>query len=492
MAATLFWYDLETFGLDPRYDRIAQFAGLRTDERLERIGEPVAIYCRLSPDYLPSPYSCLVHGITPQHCAEAGVSDYDLARLVRKHLSGPGTVVAGFNSLQFDDEFIRSLLFRNLFDPYEREWKNGNSRWDIIDLMRAAHDLRPEGIVWPTEEGGRPIFTLGALAKANGIGHEAAHDALHDVNATVGLARLVRVKQPKLFRWYYSHRSRDSLRPLVDLVDRTPLVHTAVGYTSVRGCTTLVAPIALDPENRNALVAVDLRFDPASILDLSVEELRRRVFTKAGELDEARLPLSRIRLNRCPALAPLGTLSSEAAERLGLDVEACLAHLKVVQGQPELIQKLVAVYETPPPQVAADDPELRLYDGGFLPDRDASLLAEAQQSLESLPPAEAKQRLYALRFQDDRPAQLIRRLFARNFPDTLGEEEAKRWRGFCAGRLQFPPVPGATDLATYSKVISQRLEDASTPARDRAILHALLDYRTSLEREILRYEPGSP
>ena len=487
MAATLFWYDLETFGLDPRYDRIAQFAGLRTDEHLERLGEPVAIYCRPSPDYLPSPYSCLIHGITPQHALEAGVSDYELARTVREHMSRPATVVAGFNSLQFDDEFVRSLLYRNLFDPYEREWKNGNSRWDLIDLMRAAHDLRPEGIVWPKEESGRPIFTLSALAKANGIGHESAHDALHDVNATVDLARLVKARQPKLFRWYFSHRGRDSLRPLIDLVDRTALVHTSVAYTSDRGCTTLVAPVALDPENRNLLLAVDLRFDPASILDLSVEELRRRVFTKAAELDAPRLPLSRIRLNRCPALAPLSTLSDEAAGRLGIDVKQCLSHLAIVKRESELIQKLVAVYETPPPPLESEDPELRIYEGGFLPERDAALLAEAQSLLSTLPPHEAKRRLYEMRFLDDRPAQLIRRLFARNFPETLGEEEAKRWRSFCAGRLQLPPVADATDFATYSKVILQRLEDPATPARDRGILLALLDYRGRLEREVLEY-----
>ncbi len=104
-------------------------------------------------------------------------------------MSVPGTTTAGFNSLQFDDEFVRNLLYRNLFDPYEREWRKGNSRWDLIDLMRAARDLRPEGIVWPEDEEGRPIFTLVALARANGIAHESAHDAMHDVLATVDLAQ---------------------------------------------------------------------------------------------------------------------------------------------------------------------------------------------------------------------------------------------------------------------------------------------------------------
>ena len=90
-----------------------------------------------------------------------------------------------------------------------------------------------------------------------------------------------------------------------------------------------------------------------------------------------------------------------------------------------------------------------------------------------------------MRFQDERPAQLIRRFFARNFPQVLGAEEAARWRSFCAGTPM--PAEGAADLATYSKIIAQRLEDPATPARNRAILLALLEYRGSLEREVLDY-----
>ncbi len=497
MARSFFFYDLETFGLEPRYDRIAQFAGLRVDEELRPVGDKLILYCRPTPDYLPAPQACLVHGITPQAAREEGVTDYELARRIRAELLEPGTTTLGYNTLQFDDEFLRSLFYRNFYDPYEREWRNGNSRWDLIDLMRAARDLRPEGLVWPTGEDGRPIFTLEALAKANGVAHGTAHDALHDVLATVGLARLVRERQPRLWDWYYGHRTRDSLRPLIDLVDRTPLLHTSAAYTSEQGCTTLVAPISLDPENRNQLIALDLRFDPAEVLDLPVEELRRRVFTKSEELEVPRLPLARLRLNRCPFLAPRSALSPEAAERLGLDLVACERHLALVRREPELIQKLVAVFEGPIAPSEESDPELRIYSDGFFSEEDAAAFAAIHEALDAALGADAnggalvaaKARLYRMKFLDDRPPQMLRRFFARNFPETLSREEARRWRSFCAGRLQFPPVEGAADLGSYAKFVEQRLASPSLPARDKAILLALLAYKTELEREVLDYVP---
>ena len=490
MARSFFFYDLETFGLDPRYDRIAQFAGLRTDENFEPVGDRVILYCKPTPDYLPNPRSCLVHGITPQAALESGLPEYELARRIEGEFSVAGTTCLGYNTIQFDDEFVRNLFYRCFFDPYAREWQRGNSRWDLLDLMRAAHDLRPEGLVWPAGEDGTPIVKLEVLARANGVDEGAAHDAMHDVLATIGLARLVRLRQPKLFDWYYGHRTRDSLRPLVDLVSREPLVHTAAAYTSPRGCTTLVAPIALDPENRNQLIALDLRFDPAEVVDLPVEELRRRVFTKADELDKPRLPLSRIRLNRCPFLAPRNTLSDAAAQRLGIDLGACAAHLERIRREPELIQKLVAVFEGPLSSNDADDPDLKLYSEGFFPDEDTALFAKIHETLAAVPPAEARPKLYRLRFRDDRPAQMLRRFFARNYPETLSAEEARRWKSFCATRLQLPTSTEGTDLGSYAKIVAQGLENPATPARDRGILLALLSYKSTLEGEILGYPDG--
>lgn len=487
MPASFLWYDLETFGLDPAADRVAQFAAVRTDGEFREKGEPVLLYCKPAKDYLPDPRSCMVHGITPAHADEAGIGEYEFAKALRAEMLVPGTTTGGYNTLAFDDEFVRHLFWRNLFDPYEREWANGNSRWDLIDLARAARDLRPEGVVWPNRDDGRPSFRLEALAKANGIAHENAHDALSDVRATIGLARLLRERQPKLFRWYWTHRSRDSLTRLVDLVERTPLVHAAAGFTSERGCTTLVAPLAVDPANRNNLFAVDLRFDPEAILELGPDEIRARAFAKGEELEGARVPLVKIRLNRCPFLAPAATLSAEAAERLGLDAAAAEKRRALLARHPELIQKMVAAFELPGPREESPDPELRLYSGSFVGDDDKARLAKVHAAIDELGPAAAKREAYALKFRDERLAQLLRRFWARNFPETLPPAEAGRWRDFCAARLQLPQGEGRVDLAEYGRLVMARLDDPATPARDRALLHALLSWKRALEDEVLSW-----
>ena len=493
MAASILWYDLETFGLDPRHDRIAQFAGLRTDENLEPVADRIVLYNRITPDYLPSPYSCLVHRITPAATLEKGLPEYDFAKAIRTEMLAPGTCVAGYNSIRFDDEFVRNLLYRNLFDPYEREWADGNTRWDVIDLFRATRDLRPDGLSWPDGQDGKPDFRLGSLAAANDIQLVSAHDAFHDIAATVGLARVVRQAQPRLYDWYWKHRTRDSLRPLVNLANREPLVHTAAQYTSERGCTTIVAPVGMVPGRRDGLVAIDLRYDPSPLLDLPVEEIRRRVFSRKAELEEGeRIPLVDIRLGRCPFLAPLSTMDAKAAYRLGLDPELATQRARSLGREPDLIQKLQAVFAPPPPEAVEPDPEYRIYSGGFFRDEDKDSMAAVHESIATLGPAEARPHAYAMPFLDERLPQLVRRLFARNWPQTLSAAELARWRSFCASKLLCPRIEGATDLAGFSKTVESLLSNLDTQAADKPILLELLSYRGSLEQEILSYqESGS-
>ena len=487
MPPSFLWYDLETYGLDARGDRIAQFAGVRTNGKLDVVGERIVLYMKPGADWLPNPDACLVHGITPQHAEESGLSEYDLALRLRAEMTEPGTTSVGFNTAQFDDEFVRNLFYRNLLDPYEREYAKGCSRWDIIDLARAARDLRPEGIVWPADEDGKPLFRLEALAKANGVAHEAAHDAMSDVLATIGFARLLRERQPKLFDWHWKNRGKQALKRLVRLDERTPLVHSSAIHTSPKGCTTLIAPIAFDPEKVNHLVALDLRYDPSAIIDLPVEELRRRVFTKRDELDVPRLPLVDIQLNKSPFLAEAKVMDPATAERLGIDLAACERNRAVLAKSRELLQKLVAVYAMSEQPEEPDDPDLQIYSGGFFPNEDRERLDRLHELVAGEGPAAVKQELYSWRFVDARIPQMIRRLYARNFPEALGAEESARWRDFCASRLQHPLAPRATSLAAFSKTVDQRLANPATPARDRAVLLALLAWRSKLEEEVLTY-----
>lgn len=492
MASSILWYDLETFGINPSYDRITQFACIRTNEELEEIEDPIKLYCKPSLDYLPSPQACLVHGITPQVAHELGETEYNFAKKIHFEFSQPGTTVAGFNSINFDDEFIRFLFFRNLFDPYEREYANENSRWDIINLVRATHDLRPEGIVWPKDNNGMPVFKLEALTKANGLDHFSAHDALGDIRATIAVAKLIRTRQRKLYDWYFSHRKRESLKPVIDLPSRKMLLHTSSEYTTQHGCTTLLAPIGMDQANKNQLIAIDLRYDPERLLDLSAEEIRKLVFTKATELDEPRVPLVRIKLNHCPFLAPERVLSAEAAQRLGINRDECSRRADLIRGNPNLIQKLQAVFEIPMEFPSVEDPEASLYSGNFIPKPDRSKLKHLHELLVDPEKAEvARNFAQRSKFSDDRIPRLLLRFFARNFPETLKASERLKWRNYCAQKIQLPPAEGSAELADYRMLIQSFLDNPELPAPKRAVVHSLLDWKSFLEKELLAYDESA-
>ncbi|MBN2049795.1 MAG: exodeoxyribonuclease I [Spirochaetales bacterium] len=479
MAQTLLWYDLETFGTHPQWDRIAQFAAIRTNNKFEQVGTEENFYCRLSPDYLPHPEACLVSRITPQEVNERGLPERNFTARVHALVSEPGTCVVGFNNLRFDDEFLRALLYRNFFDPYKREYENGNTRWDIMDLVRMARDLRPEGIEWPADEEGKPLFKLELLTKANGLSHENAHDALSDVWATIALAKLIHKKQEKLFRYYFKLRKKEEVRSLLNLQDPKPVVHTSGMFTSVPGCTTLVYPVSAHPTNPNVIITYDLRQDPSDWIDADVEEIRYRVFTRREELDpETRIPLKGVHVNRVPAIAPLNTLPGDRAKILGIDIGTCLRHADILKSRTDLIQKVRSVY-TEAERHEPRDPELQIYSGDFFPDEDREVFSVIRNS--------APEELLTGRFEmhDPRGPELLWRYIGRNYPEHLSEGDRARWKSFCASRLLTPEPKGALDISTYLRDVRNRLSRVDTPAADKKILKKLLDYGEELERNIL-------
>ena len=481
MPATILWYDLETFGRDSQHDRIAQCALIRTDEGLDEVEPPVVLYCRLPPDYLPDPEACYIHGISPQEVQQKGLNEYDFALRVMREMSVPNTTVAGYNSIQFDDEFIRRLFYRNLLDPYTREYKNDNSRWDVINLLRAVHDLKPDGFQWPLNEDGNPTFRLEELAKANSIAHENAHDALFDVRATIGLAKKVRATYPRLYQWYFQHRRRENLTRLVNLSrPESMLLHTSQLYTRSEGCSTIIAPLGLVEADRHALVTYDLRFSPAPFASMTEDELRDLLFTERTEGGPPHPPITMIRLNSCPYLAPTSVLNKQAAKRLGIDVEACRQNLRELNSISGMKDRLIAAYRYERKPVDDLDPEYALYGGGFYPDEDRRELERFHEVLRSKGPHVAKNEFLRVRFRDSRILTLMGRLLARNFPETLTPEQHLSWRKHTYGWVQLPLEKGATALADYVRLEEEFRKMAPDDPR-RPIAGALLEWKQKIE-----------
>jgi exodeoxyribonuclease-1 len=468
MANTLYWHDYETFGIDPSRDCPSQFAGVRTDENLNLIGEPLSVYCQPPLDRLPSPMACLVTGITPQAALDKGVSEREFIAKIYRELSVPGTCGVGYNSIRFDDEVTRYTLYRNFYDPYEREWKHGNSRWDIIDMVRLARALRPEGVEWPNYDDGSPCFKLERLTEANNISHESAHDALSDVMATIAMAKLIMIKQPKLYHYIYQHRLKHKVAELIDLRQRKPFLHVSGRLPRENGYTALMMPLARHPTNKNSTLCFNLMGDAQALLELTVEEIQHRLFTRTDELPEGsiRLPIKGVQLNRCPVVATPKLMDESSAKRLGISLEQCERTWQLLQ-QHDLSSKLEAVFSGQS-FAPSENPERQLYDG-FLDNVDKELLPEVRHaSAEALSSD-------ALFFRDERYQRLLFLYRAKNYPGTLNESELHEWEEIRFQRLT-SSAEGYLTLEDYSEEIDQLLLQEASSERDRNILRALEDW----------------
>jgi exodeoxyribonuclease-1 len=471
---SFFWHDYETFGRVPRRDRPVQFAGVRTDAELNEVGKPAMWFCQPPADMLPDPEACLLTGILPQQAQRDGVPEHHFAALIEAQLAQPGTVGVGYNSIRFDDEVTRHLLWRNLRDPYAREWQNGCGRWDLLDVVRCCWALRPEGIDWPRHETGemtgRPSFKLEHLTRANGLDHGAAHDALSDVRATIALARLLRARQPKLWEFCLKLRHKDAVRDEIGV--GRPLVHLSGMYPAERGCLALVWPLAPHPTNKNEVIVWDLAFDPAELSGLDADSARQRLYTRQDDLPDGvqRLPVKTIHLNKSPVVISNLKILGGAAERWGLDIDRAMRHAQTAAGFGRTLDGLWAQVFTRPAPLQAADVDEDLY-GGFVGNNDRRTL----QRLLSMPP----DKLVAARpaFDDVRLEELLFRYRARNFTSLLDADDRERWLSHCRERLH-EGVGGGLTLAAYLERIDQLAEHADD--RGQAILEALVDHAEAI------------
>jgi len=372
----------------------------------------------------------------------------------------------------------RHTLYRNLRDPYGREWQNGNSRWDIIDMVRLTYALRPDGINWPKKEDGSPSFRLEELTVANGIAHDAAHDAMSDVLATIAVAKLIKEKQPKLFDFVLKHKDKHSARQMLDTATLKPVFHISAKYPATRGCCALVAPLAEHPTNKNQVIVYDLREDPAELINASPEQIRERVFTSQAELGEgvSRFPLKGVQVNKCPVLAPanmLSTLSKERLAELELDGDVLRANLAKLRNAPDLPARIAQAFDHQFDGIDLTDPDEQLYAGGFISNTDREklnwLISEPVETLGE----------HEVRFEDERLPEMLFRYRARNYPATLDGEEMERWEQFRSQRLM-SPKKGWRSLEAYGLELQKLAADPELSERNRQILEDLHLYGESI------------
>ncbi|MGD1833164.1 MAG: exodeoxyribonuclease I [Sphaerochaetaceae bacterium] len=523
---TFFWYDLETFGLDAQHDRIAQFAGVRTDTDLKEIGEPVVLYCSLSDDYLPDPLAIKVTGITPQIVQQRGLPEKDFLGEINRLFTESNTCVVGFNSLRFDDEFIRNSFFRNFFDPYEREYKNGNSRFDILDLARATHDFRPEGIQWPVnKDTGYPSFKLTSLTEANDISHIDAHDALSDVYATLNFARLVKEKQPRLFSYFLTMRNKQTVKEKLITPFGPMVAYSSSQFISEYGSTRLILPITALTNNSNSVIAFDLSQDPSELIERvaaidKIEQSRvnqdivRKSLQKVnhalehnvdllGALESAQRALElsismvedlpdiaseakqllqtrgivKISVNKVPFISPLSTVTGEVADRLHIDMRQCEKNYQKLRETENLVLNVLKAGNAQK-YTTVDDVDFSLYSGSFLSSSDQ----ERCRMIREMGPEKLKD--FNPSFDDPRLHELLWRYRGRNYSEYFDQEEMKKWKSFCAQRIMKPLGRKAIDFSFFIRKVNENIRSKDVSPAEKDLYITLEKYGKELAKRI--------
>lgn len=428
---TFYWYDYETFGISPRTDRISQFAGIRTDENLNILDEHM-FYCKPTNDCLPAPEACNVTGITPQLCEQKGMIEHKFIKKINTEFTAPNTCVVGYNSIRFDDEFTRYTLYRNFIDPYAWHWQNGNTRWDILDVVRMCYALKKDNCLnWVHNEDGKPVFKLDQLSLANGIEHTNAHDALADVRATIAIAKIIKDTQPQLFNYAFSLREKKTVEGKIKLFD--PMLHTSGMYPAKKSCTRLAVALAYHPQYNDRAIVFNLDQDPSILLELEINELKTLMFTKQAELPDGveRLQIKDLIFNKSPMFVPnIYKLEPKIIKQLDIDMDTCMQRLEFIKNNQVAISKVVQnLYISEQENVAITDVDQSLYEG-FMDNADKRIANQIQNlSIEELQEFHPK-------FKDDKLSKLLMHFKARNYPESLTEDEQEDWFEVVQGRVQ--------------------------------------------------------
>lgn len=472
MAASFFFYDLETSGINPRDARIMQFAGQRTDMDLNLMGEPVNVLVKLSDEVLPEPDAILVTGITPQQTIAEGLTEAEFLKLFHEEVATRGTIFVGYNSVRFDDEFMRFLHYRNFYDPYEWQYTDQKSRWDLLDVVRMTRALRPDGIEWPVDSEGNPTNRLELLTKLNGISHDNAHDALSDVVAVIEISRLIKSKQPKLFEYLLNMRDKKSAQEFV--TSGQPFLYSSGKYSNEFQKTAAVGLLANHPKRAGALV-FNLRYDPTEFAAMSKEELvaswRRR-----RDDPGVRLPVKTLQYNRCPAVAPLGVLDESAKERLKIDLALVESNLKKLKSSglgPKVLEALeiLDVQQQAEYAHAETDVDGQLYDAFIAPSDKGAMSAVRATDSKDISNLQ-------LKFSDKRLQTLFPLYKARNYPASLGDEEREVWEKFREQKL----LGGKQNskAARYFNRLAELAAKSDISSRDQYLLEELQLYGQSV------------
>ncbi len=443
---TYIFYDTETTGKVPAFDQILQFAAVKTDAELNVL-DTFNIRCRLLPYIVPSPGALLVTGATIAAITTCPLSHFEMMRQIHEKMhrwSEGGAVFVGWNSMRFDETFLRQAYYQTLLPIYQTN-TNGNGRADVMRMAQVVASCAPNVLAVPLTAEGKRTFRLSLMAAANDVALENAHDALADTTATLGIARLIKQRAPALWGVLMANARKSA--PL-RLLQREPYMLLSEYYGNP--FDYIVAPIAANSGNANEWALFDLQFDPAVYLGASDSELREAI-------DGTTKVIRRASVNAQPGLLPIDFAPDDV--RGGRQsLETYHARAQAIRGNVEFRRRisrlLTARYEdfVEPAYV-----EQRIY-GGFPSNAD-------QTRMHSFHAQFWEDRIGTVQeIEDERYRQIAQRLIAVERPDLLSEAQRQRWETWRRERFLTTEKVLWTTVASALEEFVELSEDA-TPAQ---------------------------
>ena len=444
---TFLWYDLETYGKDYTSSPIVQFGAIRTNAELEVL-DKISLLCSPPPDLPIDPESVIIHNISPITAQHKGMCEADFARKIFTEFTKPNSCNLGYNSLAFDNHFIRFLFFRNLLPPYWHEYKEDCSKWDLLNFTRLISVIEPTAINIPLINN-KPSFVLSGIAAKNGLPIQKLHDALSDAETLLGLAKQIKQQTPSLYNYCFNSRKKTQAESIVK-------ANECLLYFSSQFGGSLIYPLIKHPQNNNSYICFDLGCSPLDLLQMTTEEahighFKTTSLTKINGNDKTPDPISgnispcglkNIRLNLCPALYPWDnnwgdTKIDEIFFKLQLNREVARTHLKQIKNNKDsLINKVIEIYninykpaweKVKKEQVVYT--EQTLYNGDFINNKDSAF----GQKIHSIGEEEIKNICGEdMLFEDVRLNKMLTHFKGRNFPNSLSLKEKVKWNNHCA------------------------------------------------------------
>lgn len=452
MSKTYLFYDIETTGLNKTFDQVLHFAAIRTDLQLNEINR-YEIKIKLNPDVIPSPRAILTHKISIEDM-QKGVSEYTAIQQIHQWLNEPGTISLGYNSLNFDDEFLRFSFYRNLLPPYTHQYANQCGRMDIYPITVMFYLFKNEVIQWPMRD--RKIsLRLEDLNTQNQLASGPSHNAMTDVEMTLALAHYF-FQERDMWEYLqnYFSKSADQKR-MVDLGSKQAiLVEGALGYE--QHFQSAVYSLGLHQHYKNQ--SLWLRLDTHEFEKTPPDELIKQSWVQNKKLGEPGFIL--------PFRDRFLQYLSET--RLAL-IEKNKAWL---QKEPAQLEKIINYYSNYTyPVFPETDPEASLYLNGFWSYEEENICRLFHQGS----PKEKMNLIHKI--QHPILSTLAFRIAAKNFPDLMTASDRNEFSDYLQKKEVYDYKGNkklTRDLALQE--ISSIREEGELTAEQESLLNGLENY----------------